>query len=111
MVVISGDADATSPAVLPIFAPLPGTTGPLLEGLTAWLSVRVGWFSRLVRSEPTLLLHNGLFLDRALMAQRVTRDEVTAALRSAGMGDASGASSVIRKADGSISVIMAHAGP
>lgn len=98
-------------------------TVPLLEGLTglvmlaamqfavAWLSVRVGWFNSLVKSEPTLLLHNGAFLDRALLAQRVTRDDVEAALRSSGVGAASGASAVVLETDGSISVIKAQSGP
>ncbi len=95
-------------------------TVPLLEGLTAfvilaamqfvvaWLSVRVGWFNNLVKSEPTLLLHNGEFLDRALLAERVTRDDVRAALRSSGVGDASEASVVVLETDGSISVIKAQ---
>jgi uncharacterized membrane protein YcaP (DUF421 family) len=96
-------------------------TVPLLEGLAAfiilaamqfvvaWLSVRVSWFSNLVRSEPTLLLHNGEFLDRALLAQRVTRDDVKAALRSSGVGDPNEASAVVLETDGSISVIKAKA--
>lgn len=96
-------------------------TVPLLEGLTAfamlaamqfavaWLSVRLPWFNTLVKAEPTLLLRDGEFLDRALRAQRVTRDDVEAALRSSGVGDASGASAVVLETDGSISVIKAHA--
>jgi uncharacterized membrane protein YcaP (DUF421 family) len=96
-------------------------TVPLLEGLTglimlaamqfvvAWLSVRISWFSNLMRSEPTLLLHNGVFLDRALTAQRVTRGDVKAALRSSGVGEASEASTVVLETDGSISVIKASA--
>jgi len=96
-------------------------TVALLEGLTAfvmlaamqfavaWLSVRVKWFNKLVKDEPTLLLHNGEFLDRALLAQRVTRDDIEAALRSSGVGDASGASAVVLETDGSISVIKAQA--
>ena len=96
-------------------------TVPLLEGLTAfvmlaamqfvvaWLSVRVRWFSNMVKAEPTLLLHNGEFLDRAMLAQRVTQDEVKAALRSSGVDDVSGASAVVLETDGSISVIKAQA--
>ncbi len=41
----------------------------LLAGLqysVAWLSVRSARFSALVKSEPTLLLHRGRFLDRAM---------------------------------------------
>lgn len=96
-------------------------TVPLLEGLTgfimlaamqfavAWLSVRVGWANTLVKAEPTLLLRNGVFLDRALLAQRVTQDDVKAALRSSGVDDPSGASAVVLETDGSISVIKALA--
>ncbi len=75
--------------------------------LSERLSVRVKWFSKLVKDEPTLLLHNGEFRDRALLAQRMTRDDVEAALRSSGVGDASGASAVVLETDGSISVIKA----
>jgi len=79
-----------------------------MQFVVAWLSVRVGWFNNLVKSEPTLLLHNGEFLDRALLAERVTRDDVRAALRSSGVGDASEASAVVLETDGSISVIKAQ---
>ena len=97
-------------------------TVPLLEGLTAFVmlaamqfvvaffSVRVGWFNTLVKAEPTLLLHNGEYLERALLAQRVARDDVQAALRNSGVGEADRASAVILETDGSISVIKAQDG-
>nr|WP_229749118.1 hypothetical protein [Hymenobacter frigidus] len=60
----------------------------LAEGLTAfvlliflqfvltWLSVRSRAVSRLVKSEPTLLVYQGWFLAAALKAERMTEAEV-----------------------------------
>jgi uncharacterized membrane protein YcaP (DUF421 family) len=70
-----------------------------------WLSVRSGGFRDLVKSEPTLIMHQGEFLDGAMQAQRLTRDEVMAALRSNGLMDASQAAAVVLETDGTIAVI------
>jgi uncharacterized membrane protein YcaP (DUF421 family) len=75
-----------------------------LQYLVAWLSVRSKRFSNLVKSEPTLLLHRGRFLDGAMRAQRVTRAEILAALRSSGAAEARQAT-VVLETDGSLSVI------
>ena len=76
-----------------------------LQWVVAWLSVRSDRFGDLVRSEPTLLLRDGRFLDGALRSQRVRRDEVLAALRSSGVASPEGAAAVILETDGSFSVI------
>ena len=70
-----------------------------------WLSVGSRGFRDLVKSEPTLIMHQGEFLDGAMRAQRMTRDEVMAALRSNGMMDASQAAAVVLETDGTIAVI------
>ncbi|RYI92614.1 MAG: DUF421 domain-containing protein [Acetobacteraceae bacterium] len=84
-----------------------------LQYLVAWLSVRSPRFSDLVKSEPTLLLHRGSFLDGAMRAQRVTRAEVIAALRSSGIAEPGQAAAVVLETDGSLSVIPdpGQAGP
>lgn len=76
-----------------------------LQWAVAWASVRSDRFGDFVRSEPTLLLRDGCFLDGALRSQRVRRDEVLAALRSSGVASPEGAAAVILETDGSISVI------
>lgn len=76
-----------------------------LQYVITWLSVRAPRFQHLVKAEPTLVAHEGQFLDDALRRERVTREEVEAALRSSGMSDISQAKSVILETDGSISVI------
>jgi uncharacterized membrane protein YcaP (DUF421 family) len=77
-----------------------------LQYLVAWLSVRSPRFSDLVKSEPTLLLHRGRFLEGAMRAQRVTRAEVLAALRSSGAVDSGQVAVVVLETDGSLSVIQ-----
>lgn len=76
-----------------------------LQFMITWLSVRSPGFRDLVKSEPTLIMHQGEFLDGAMQAQRITRDEVMAALRSNGVMDASQAAAVVLETDGTIAVI------
>lgn len=82
-----------------------------LQYAVARLSVLSPSFAGLVRSEPRLLLEDGRFLEEALAHERVTRNEVLAALRSAGVARVEQAAAVVLETDGSLSVIAAHAGP
>lgn len=86
-----------------------GVTGMLvlvgLQYVVAWLAVRSKTVSDLVKSEPTLLLRDGDFLESAMQAQRLTQGEVLAALRGAGVDEKAGAAAVILENDGSLSVI------
>ena len=77
-----------------------------LQYLVAWLSVRSPRFSDFVKSEPTLLLHRGRFLEGAMRAQRVTRAEILAALRGSGAADPGQVVAVVLETDGSLSVIQ-----
>lgn len=90
---------------------------PLLEGIAAlallvylqyaitWLSVRSLRFQSLIKAEPTLLVHDGRYLDAAMKTQRVTRDEVGAALRQSGKSEVEEILSVVLETDGSMTVI------
>jgi uncharacterized membrane protein YcaP (DUF421 family) len=80
-----------------------------LQYLVAWLSVRSTTVGSLVKSEPTLLLHRGRFLARAMRDQRVTRGEVISALRAAGLARPEDATAVVLETDGSLSVLPAAA--
>ncbi|NKE48315.1 DUF421 domain-containing protein [Roseomonas frigidaquae] len=81
-----------------------------LQFLVAWLSVRSGRFSDLVKSEPTLLLHKGQLLEAAMRRQRVTRAEMLAALRAGGLSGPENAESVVLETDGTLSVVPAGQG-
>jgi uncharacterized membrane protein YcaP (DUF421 family) len=90
---------------------------PLAEGVLAlallvflqfaitWLSVRSSVILQLVKAEPTLLARDGCFLDAAMRNQRVTRDEIEAAIRQQGQRGIEYIAMVILETDGSMSVI------
>jgi len=71
----------------------------------AWLSTRSKAFAGIVKSEPRVLLLTGKFQEEALRRERVTEDEVCAAVRSAGYGDLALVFCVVLETDGSLSVI------
>lgn len=95
---------------------------PLAEGLTAfvlliglqfvitWMSVRSDAVRKAVKSQPTVLVSAGTPLPDALKQQRVTMDEVQAALRQSGQSDLDDQTTVVLETDGSISV-MRRTGP
>lgn len=90
---------------------------PLADGLTAlallvglqyvvaFLSVRWKRFGRMVKSEPSLLLRDGALLPHAMRAQRVTEEEIDAAIRQSGAGDRAAVACVVLESDGSLSVV------
>jgi uncharacterized membrane protein YcaP (DUF421 family) len=82
----------------------------LLQYGITWLSVRWQRIETIVKSEPTLLLHRGEFLDRAMVKQRITRAEVLSAIRSSGEGELRDIVAVILETDGSMSVVNKSSG-
>lgn len=76
-----------------------------LQFVTAWASVRFRGVRRLVKAEPTLLLHEGRLLSEAMRRQRVTPDEVRQAIRAQGTGALELVHAVVLETDGSFSVI------
>lgn len=77
----------------------------LLQFLIAWGSVRYAWVKDVAKSEARLLLRDGVIDDAALRGERVTPDEVRAAVRSAGYGGLEAIAAVVLETDGSFSVI------
>ncbi len=83
-----------------------------LQFVIAWLSVRSRTASKIVKSEPSLLLFRGQLLHDALRRQRVTEGEVRAALRQSGHGELEAAEAVVLETDGTFSVVARiHDGP
>ena len=76
-----------------------------LQFVISWSSVRLPWLRRVVTGEPSLLLLRGAFLPDALRCERVTRDEVRAAIRSSGIAAVEDVEAVVLETDGSFSVI------
>lgn len=76
----------------------------------ARLSVRSARFAKWVRAEPRVLLLHGRFLDHALDAERVTRNEVLSAIRGEGLAKLADVGAVVLETDGSLHVVRAWHG-
>lgn len=82
----------------------------LLQFVITWLSVRSPAVRRLVKAEPTLLVHKGEFLHGAMKQERVTEEEIRAALRSQGIPAVDNVEAVVLETAGDLSVIQQHSG-
>lgn len=81
-----------------------------LQFSITWLSVRSRFVSRIVKSEPTLLVYEGRFLVAAMRAERVTEDEILAELRAQGLSKVTDAAAVVLETGGELSVLK-HIAP
>ena len=76
-----------------------------LQALISWLTTRSRTIERVVNGEPTLLFHRGRFLTDAMRAQRVTEDEILAAMREEGVADMDEVEAVVLESSGEFSVL------
>jgi uncharacterized membrane protein YcaP (DUF421 family) len=93
---------------------------PLSEGIAAlgllialqfaitWVSARSDPLKRMVKAEPTVLLSHGNVVGDTLLRERLTFDEVQAAVRQAGHPAINETITVILETDGSLSVLQAR---
>jgi len=58
-----------------------------------------------VNGKPTLLLHSGNFLHQAMQRERITEEEIRAAIRNRGVTSIDAVDSVVLETDGSLSVV------
>jgi uncharacterized membrane protein YcaP (DUF421 family) len=96
---------------------------PLVEGMAAMatlvviqvflaeLAARFPAAERIINGEPTLLLSRGKFIPRALKKERITEEEVRAAIRAKGVNRVEDVDAVILENDGSLSVAWEARGP
>lgn len=76
-----------------------------MQFAVTWSSVRARWVRRLTTGEPSLLFYQKKLLPLALRWERVTEDEVRAAVRAAGFANLNEVEAVVLETDGSFSVI------
>lgn len=76
-----------------------------LQYAIAWLSVRSQRFQGLVKAEPSLLFYRGQFLSSTMHAERITREEILAAMRTSGSRSALETGAVVLETDGSLTVV------
>lgn len=77
-----------------------------LQFAVAWASVRWRWADRAVKSAPRLLAYRGEMIPEALRRERVSRDEVLAAVRDAGLPSLAEAEAVVLETAGEMSVVQ-----
>ena len=76
-----------------------------LQFITATVARRFKLIEKIVKSKPRVLLLNGIIDEAALRDERVSMDEVKAAVRKESIGDLSNVAAVVLETDGSFSVI------
>jgi uncharacterized membrane protein YcaP (DUF421 family) len=76
-----------------------------LQFVIAWSSVRSKAISGLVKSEPALLFYRGAFLHDAMKRERVTEDEVRAAVRESSAASLEEVEAVVLETAATITVI------
>lgn len=76
-----------------------------LQFVVTWLSVRSDLVQYALKSEPTLLLHEGQFRHDEMRRERVTESEVRAALRAHGIGAVEEVDVVVLETEGTFSII------
>ncbi|MDP8925647.1 MAG: DUF421 domain-containing protein, partial [Actinomycetota bacterium] len=81
-----------------------------LQFAITWLSVRSPTVRNFAKAEPTLLLHQGRFLRRAMKLERVTEAEILAALRGQGIASVEEVEAVVLETDSSFSVVRTSSG-
>lgn len=77
----------------------------LLQYAVTWTQMRSNRFQRWIKATPRDLLCDGAFEETALFEERVTRQEVEAAVRGAGYWLLADIGRVVLETDGSLSVI------
>lgn len=70
-------------------------------------SVRWPWFNDVLKAEATLLVRKGELLPQAMRRQRITSDEIEAAIRQSGGRGVEDAEAVFLETDGSLAVTRA----
>lgn len=77
-----------------------------MQYAVAFVSVRSPTFARSVRSEPTLLVHNGDVCERAMKRERITMGEALGAVRNSGGHRIEDVDAMVLESDGTISVSL-----
>jgi uncharacterized membrane protein YcaP (DUF421 family) len=76
-----------------------------LQILLSWLCVTSHRVDRIVNGEPSLLVHRGKFLNETMKRERVTKEEILAAIRNKGLATIDDIDSIVLETDGAFSII------
>ena len=87
------------------YIPTKASTGVFAQYVITYFSVRSEPFQGLVKGEPTLLYHGKRLLKERVRRERVSEEEVRAAVRSSGFLSLDEVAAVVLETDGSFSVV------
>lgn len=91
---------------------------PLIEGLTGfailiglqflgtWLSTRSATVRNALTAEPTIVFLHGNWVEHAMKRERLTKDQVTSAMRARGAGYLREVDAVVLEANGDLSCLL-----
>jgi uncharacterized membrane protein YcaP (DUF421 family) len=82
-----------------------------IQVVLAELAARSPLAERIINGEPTLLLSHGRFIPRALKRERITEEEVRAAIRAEGVTSVEDVDAVVLENDGTLTVAWQSKGP
>lgn len=77
----------------------------LLQFVVTWVSVRWRRFQKLIKADPSLVVKNGQLIESVARRERLTHEEVLAAVRSQGYERIEDVDAVVLETDGSFSVL------
>lgn len=77
----------------------------VLQFLSTYLVMRFDWMARIIKTSPTLLTHNGEFLQDSMRKTRVSEEEICSVLRQHGIARREDMSWVVLETDGTLTVI------
>ena len=77
----------------------------VLQLINTAIAVRWPAYQRLIKARPTLLLYRGEFLTDVMKRQRVTEEEILAAMRQQGVAEPAQVDAVVLETEGSLSVL------
>ena len=80
------------------------TTLVVFQTVLAHIAARSPTFERLINGKPTMLLSHGEFLRNAMRRERITEEEVRAAIREQGVTHVEDVDAVVLENDGSLTV-------
>ena len=81
-----------------------------LQWVVAWTCAHYDWAEGLVKSTPTIVVWRGEILTEVMKGERLSAEEVRAAIRSAGLSRVEEASAVVLETNGDLSVITGDVG-
>ena len=77
-----------------------------LQYVMSYLSIKSHRVDSIVNGVPTMVFHNGKFIEKIMTSERVSSEELRAAARNRGIRDMATIDSIVLETDGSFSIVQ-----